>query len=41
MVGAGVTVQLTDQLDGTIQYDGDFSSKYTDSTASLRLRLKF
>lgn len=41
MVGAGVTVQLTDQLDGTIQYDGDFSNKYTDSTASLRLRLKF
>ncbi|MDR3499371.1 MAG: hypothetical protein P4L72_09105 [Parvibaculum sp.] len=41
IVGAGLTMKLSDALDGTVQYNGDFSDKYTDSTASLMLRLKF
>jgi outer membrane autotransporter protein len=41
LVGAGLTMQLSDALDGTVQYNGDFSDRYTDSTASLRLRMKF
>lgn len=41
IVGAGVTLKLSEGIDGTVEYNGDFSSNYTDSTASLRLRLKF
>ena len=40
-VGAGLNVQLTDAVDGTVQYNGDFGDTQTSSTASLKLRLKF
>ncbi len=41
LVGASLGVQLTDQIDGSVQYNGQYSSNYSDSTASVRLRLKF
>ncbi len=41
LVGVGLQVKFSDRLDGSVRYDGDFGSGYTNSTASLRLRLQF
>ncbi|HUD51678.1 autotransporter domain-containing protein [Parvibaculum sp.] len=41
IVGASLGVQLTEEIDGSVQYNGQYSSDYSDSTASVRLRLKF
>lgn len=41
LVGLGLKLQLSDAIDGTVQYNGDFTSKSTNSTASLKIRMKF
>jgi outer membrane autotransporter protein len=41
IVGAALSVQMTDTIDAYVQYNGQFSSNYMDNTASLRLRWKF
>ncbi|MGB3808782.1 MAG: autotransporter outer membrane beta-barrel domain-containing protein [Parvibaculum sp.] len=41
IAGAALAVQMTDAVDAYVQYNGQFSSNYSDNTASLRLRLKF
>ena len=41
LVGLGLKLQLSDDIDGTVQYNGDFTSKSTNSTASVKIRMKF
>ncbi|MCE9648444.1 MAG: autotransporter outer membrane beta-barrel domain-containing protein [Parvibaculum sp.] len=41
IVGAALSVQMTDTIDAYVQYNGQYSSNYMDNTASLRLRWKF
>lgn len=41
IVGAALQVQMTDAVDAYVQYNGQYSSDYTENTASLRLRWKF
>jgi len=41
LVGAGLTMKLADGFEGVVRYDGDFASGYTNSTASVKLTLKF
>lgn len=41
VAGAGLSARLSDRLDASIRYDGDFGSGYTNSTASLRLTVRF
>lgn len=41
LVGAGLTMKLSDGFEGVVRYDGDFASGYTNSTASVKLTLKF
>lgn len=41
LLGLGLKLQLSDTVDGTVQYNGDFTSKSTNSTASVKLRVKF
>jgi outer membrane autotransporter protein len=41
IVGAALQAQLTDTVDLYAQYNGQYSSGYSENTASLRLRLKF
>lgn len=41
VVGAGINLKFSDQIDGTVQYNGEYSSDYTDNVASLKLRLRF
>lgn len=41
VVGAALSVQMTDTIDAYLQYNGQYSGNYMDNTASLRLRWKF
>jgi outer membrane autotransporter protein len=41
IVGAALSIQMTDTIDAYVQYNGQYSGNYMDNTASLRLRLKF
>lgn len=41
ILGVGLNVQLSDAIDGTVRYNGDFGDTFTNSTASIRLRMKF
>ena len=41
IVGLGLKVSLSNQFDASINYDGEYNGKYSDSSASLRIEWKF
>lgn len=41
IIGAALQVQMNEKVDLYVQYNGQYSSEYSDNTASLRLRWKF